>query len=238
MTFTFTRTTAPLAQFAKGFVTLTGPTVVRMPVALRPVSVKAPISVSGTGAAGRAPIEITAGYTGDLDVVPSGLAKATTVATSIATGSAYQRQVVVPEGTKVARFVADANNNAADLDLYVYRFNAAGTALEALVDQSATGAADETVTLLQPLPRKYLVVVEGYASAPGETATATTYDEYLVGPTGLGNFLAEPDPVTVVQGETRSYDAVWSGLAAGRYLGLMEYEGALAPTFVTVSVTP
>ena len=236
--FTFTRDRAELAQFAKGFVTLTGPTVVRMPVALRPVSVKAPTSVSGTGADGRTPIEITAGYTGQLDVVPSGLAKATTVQTSIATGDALRREVTVPAGTKVARFVADATNDAADLDLYVYRYNAAGTALVAVAGQSATGSADETVTLFEPLAAKYLVVVEGYAAAPGETTTATTYDEYLVGPDSLGNFYAEPDPVPVTQGQTTSYNAVWSDLLPGRYLGMMEYDGALAPTYVTVSVGP
>ena len=102
----------------------------------------------------------------------------------------------------MARFVADAANNAADLDLYVYRLNAAGTALEALAGQSATGSADEMVTLTQPdATARYLVVVEGYAAAPGETAIATTYDEYLVGPTGLGSFHAEPDPVPVTQGQ-------------------------------------
>jgi len=188
------------------------------------------------GADGRTPIEITAGFDGKLDVVPSGLAKATTVQTSIATGAAYRRQVTVPAGTKVARFVADAANDAADLDLYVYRYNAAGTALEAVAGQSATGSADETVTLFEPQPAKYLVVIDGYAAAPGDTATATTYDEYLVGPTGLGNFHAEPDPVPVTQGESTWYDAVWSGLGIGRYLGIMEYEGALSPTYVTVSV--
>lgn len=236
VTFTFTRTDAPLAEFATGFVTLTGPTTVRLPIALRPVSVKAPTSVSGTGAEGRTPIEITAGYTGELDVVPSGLAQATTVQTSIDVGDAYQREVTVPAGTKVARFFADAANDAADLDLTVYRYNAAGTELAAVAGQSATGSADETVTLLEPLAAKYLVVIDGYAGAPGENAVATTYDEYLVGPTGLGNFRAEPDPVPVTQGQSTSYDAVWSGLAVGRYLGIMEYEGALSPTYVTVSV--
>ena len=208
-----------------------------MPVALRPVAVKAPASVAGTGAEGRTPIEITAGFTGDLDVTPSGLAKATTVATTIASNAYFERDVVVTAGTKVARFVADATNNAADLDLTVYRYNAAGTALVAVAGQSATGAADETVTLVNPVPAKYLVEIHGYAAAPGETSIATTYDEYLVDATAtLGSFKAEPDPVPVKQGETTSYDAVWSGLTAGRYLGMMEYEGALAPTYVTVSV--
>ena len=52
VTFTFTRTDAPLGQFSTGFVTLTGPPTVRLPVALRPVSVKAPATVRGTGADG------------------------------------------------------------------------------------------------------------------------------------------------------------------------------------------
>ena len=237
VTFTFTRTSAPLAEFAKGFVTLTGPTRVRMPVALRPVAVKAPASVAGTGADGTAKIDITAGFTGDLDVKPSGLAKATTVQQSIAVGDSLEQDVTIADGTKVARFFADAANDAADLDLYVYRYNAAGTALEALVGQSATGSADEEVTLMAPAARKYLVVIDGYAAAAGETAIETTYDQYLVdGTATLGSFHADPDPVPVKQGESTSYNAVWSGLTSGRYLGLMEYEGALAPTYVTVSV--
>ncbi len=238
VTFTFTRTSAPLAEFAKGFVTLTGPTTVRMPVALRPVAVKAPASVAGTGADGSAQIDITAGFTGDLDVKPSGLAKATTVQQSIAVGAVdFKRDVTITDGTKVARFVADATNNAADLDLFVYRYNAAGTALEALVGQSATGSADETVTLVAPMARKYQVVIDGYAAAPGETAVATTYDEYLVDASAtLGNFRAEPDPVPVTQGQSTSYNAAWTGLTTGRYLGMMEYTGALSPTYVTVSV--
>ena len=103
--------------------------------------------------------------------------------------------------------------------------------------QSATGSADEEVTLVAPVARKYLVVIDGYAAATGETAIATTYDEYLVDATAtLGNFRAEPNPVPVTQGESTSYDAAWTGLTAGRYLGMMEYDGALSPTYVTVSV--
>ncbi len=64
VTFTFTRTGAPFDAYAKGFITLTGPTVVRMPVALRPVALKSPASVAGTGADGRTTIGITPGYTG------------------------------------------------------------------------------------------------------------------------------------------------------------------------------
>ena len=68
LTFDFTRTTAPLGEFTKGWVTLSGPTRVRMPVALRPVSVKAPATVEGTGTTGQVTVPITAGFTGDLPV--------------------------------------------------------------------------------------------------------------------------------------------------------------------------
>ncbi|RYC11026.1 S8 family serine peptidase [Nocardioides zhouii] len=234
--FTFTRTDAPLSQYAKGFITLTGPTTVRMPVALRPVPLRSPATVAGTGADGRVAIAVTPGYSGTLDIAPSGLAKATTVQQSLAVGESLTRDVTIAAGTKVARFVADAANNAADLDLTVYRLNAAGQPV-AIAGQSATGAADETVTLTNPVAANYRVVVDGYDAAPGETTIGTTYDQYLLdGTATLGGFKAEPDPLTVEQGKATSYDAVWSGLTTGRYLGLMEYNTSPTPTYVTVTV--
>jgi hypothetical protein len=233
--FEFTRTTADLATFATGFVTLTGPTTVRLPVALRPVSVKAPAEVSGTGASGRATVDVTAGYSGTLTVKPSGLAKANTVAQSVAAGADYQRPVTVAAGTKVARFDLDATNDAADLDLYVYKTDDAGTPT-AVAGESATGSADESVTLTAPAAGKYLVVVDGFSAAPGESSIAYRYDEFLVGENGLGGLTAQPNPVPVVQGQATEFDAVWSGLGGGRYLGLLEYDGALAPTYLHVDV--
>ena len=70
-----TRTDAPLAQWAKGFVTLTGPTTVRMPVALRPVSVAAPAEVSAEVADGSVGIDATAGFDGDLVLTTAGKAR-------------------------------------------------------------------------------------------------------------------------------------------------------------------
>jgi len=236
VTFTFTRTTAPLAQFATGFVTLSGPTTVRMPVALRPVSVKAPGEIAGNGVSGRTPVQITAGYSGDLVVAPSGLAKATTQAGNVAVGAAANDPVTIETGTKFARFDVDAANDGADLDLYVYRLNAAGVPV-ALVGQSATGSADERVTLINPVAANYLVEIDGFAAAAGESGIAYRYDRYLVTAAGgLGGFNADPNPVPVTQGASTAFDAVWSGLAEGRYLGALEYDGALAPTFVTVNV--
>jgi hypothetical protein len=42
-----------------------------------------------------------------------------------------------------------------------------------------------------------------------------------------------------VAGRTTTVDVRWSGLEPGpRYLGVLSYEGALSPTFVTVESAP
>jgi len=133
--FTFTRTDAPLDEFATGFVTLTGPTTVRMPVALRPASVVAPAEVRGRGVNGSVPVTITPGFTGTMNITPSGLAAAFTRNNTVATGADFQRPVTIADGTKLARFDLDAIKDAADLDLYVYKTDAAGVPTK-LVGQS------------------------------------------------------------------------------------------------------
>ena len=236
--FTFIRTDAPLGQFSTGFATLTGTGVptVRLPIALRAVSVKAPATVRGTGAAGSTPVAITAGYTGKLTVKPSGLAKATTESGNLAVGQVLEKTVAIGDGVKVARFDLDAVNNAADLDLYVYRLDAAGVPV-ALAGQSATASADESVTLTNPVKANYLVEIDGFSAAPGESGIGYRYDQFTVAATGgLGGLTATPNPVPVTQGQPTSFTASWSGLASGRYLGTFEYDGALAPTYVYVDV--
>lgn len=235
VSFTFTRTTAPLKAFATGFATLTGTTTVRLPVALRPVSVSAPATVRGTGASGSTPVTITAGFTGEQVVGTDGLAQATTDSGTLAVAEVVERPVAIPAGTAVARFDLDAADDAADLDLYVYRVSATGT--RTLVGQSATGSADESVTLNAPAAGSYVAELDGYSAAPGASSIAYRYDQYTVpADGGLGAFAASPNPVPVTQGQSTTFDAVWSGLTSGRYLGQLTYDGALAPTYVYVDV--
>ncbi|MFC5379236.1 S8 family serine peptidase [Aquipuribacter nitratireducens] len=233
---TFTRTDATLADWATGFVTLEGPTTVRMPVALRPVSVAAPAEVSGAVADGAVDVEITPGFEGELALETQGLARGNTVAATFAQGQQGAVRTTIPAGTSFARFDLDAVNDEADLDLTVYRMNAAGTALVALVGQSATGAADERVDVLAPVPGIYYAVLSNYANAPGESSAAFEYTTYAVTPsTTLGGFTAEPNPLDVSTGEPTSFRATWSGLTEGaKYLGWVGYEGAIAPTIVSI----
>ncbi len=242
LTIDFTRSDAALGEFSQGFVTLTGPTTVRLPVALRPVSVKAPATVTGTGTSGSVDVPITAGFTGLLDVGVHGLAKATTVEDSVAVGADHFECVEVSDTAKVAKFDLDATDDTSDLDLYVYAADSCDieTAF-AEVGLSATGAADESVTLFDPEPGFYIADVNGYSAGESGDPIGFRLDTYVVDDgTTLGNFTATPNPVPVVNSEETTFEVSWSDLEAGaRYLGLLEYDGALAPTLVEVStLTP
>ena len=108
-----------------------------------------------------------------------------------------------------------------------------------VVGESATGAADEQVTLEAPAPGYYLVEVDPFSAAPGEPTLSWRLDFYDVRPTNqVGGFHAVPNPVPVVENQTTTFEARWSGLEpAARYLGVLEFEGALAPTYVSVDTT-
>ena len=93
------------------------------------------------------------------------------------------------------------------------------------------------MTLANPAKGKYLVEIDGFAAAPGESSIGMRYDQFLVSAAGgLGSLTATPNPVPVTQGAETSFTASWTGLTAGRYLGTFEYDGALAPTYVYVDV--
>lgn len=235
---TFTRAKAALGQWAKGFLILTGPTTVRLPIALKPVAVKAPAEVSGTGVSGSVPVTIVAGDTGNLAITTAGLAAGVRTAGSIPSGSANaaERTVVVPAGTTLARFDVDAAQEQGDFDLYVYRLDATGEPV-ALAGQSATGAADERVDLKNPAPASYLVVIENFATVPGETTSAFTDTSYVITPaTTLGALTATPNPVPVTQGSSARFDVSWTGLTTGTpYLGVISYGDSAVSTVLSIS---
>ena len=239
LTFDFTRTTAPLGEFSMGWVTLTGPTTVRLPVALRPVSVKAPASIQGTGTEGSVTVPVTAGYTGDLVVNPSGLAKAQTVDNSVAVDDFNLECVEIGADSRLARFDLDAADDAADLDMFVYYSPTScdPDTLVAQVGQSATGSADESVTVTAPDEGFYVIEVDGFAA--GGTGSPMDYQlrSYDLGPAAtLGNLTVTPNPVPVVDQQETSFDVSWSGLDPdSSYLGMLEYDGALAPTMVEIT---
>jgi len=235
-TVSFLRGNARIDQFAKGFLTWTGPKVtVRSPLAVRsviagaPAEVQAPASVSG---AGRFPVKLGAT---SVPVSVKGLAAGTVtrgtvtkgpqVAPPAADASNVLVPVTVPAGTTLMRAEL-LGTDGDDLDLYV--FNAANQ----LVARSATGSADELVDLLAPAAGTYYVQVQGYAVPRGGAFTLRTF---AVGNTAAGNLTVSPRTLTGPIGSTRNLSVAWSGLTAGTpYLGWIQYGTGAAKTIVSI----
>jgi hypothetical protein len=223
---------------------------VRLPIALRPVSVAAPAEVAGSGVASSTPVAIRAGFTGQLSVGVTGLVPAQSHAfrTENPNNGFDDEQlycVAVTDGSRAARFDLDAADDDADMDLFVYRAGddvCSEENLVALAGQSASASADERVTLLDPEPGHYLVEVDPFSPSPGKSSVDWRFDFYDVNPAvEVGELAADPNPVPVTNNEPATYQAVWSGLLPDqRYLGMFSYDGALTPTFLTVdtAVTP
>lgn len=235
--FVFHRTNAKLGRYSQGAVVLEGPTTVRLPVALRPVSVDAPAAVAGTGPSGSVRVPLVAGFTGDLDANARGLAQSTTVNDSVAAGADdYQCVTVTPE-TTLARFQIDAVDDTADLDLTV--LSSTSCNIEdafAIAGQSGTASGDEAVTLRNPDPGTYLVQVAGFSAGDQGSPMAYGFDFWDVNPAATaGGLRLTPDPVPVRANRKTSVDLSWSGLVAGvRYLGYLTYPDSDDITLVRV----
>jgi hypothetical protein len=236
---TFTRSTAALGAWAKGSLTWTdGNHRVRSPLAIRPVAVAAPDEVHGTGASGSKTFSVTPGFNGTLDSSVSGLVGVTPLADSVTTGAfdldnpvadadTKHYQVTVPAGTVAARFSLDSADDTADLDLYVFR---AGT----FVAFSASGAADEQVTLTNPASGTYDVYVNGFATPGGSTNYGLS--NFVVPAASAGNASVSPDPASVTIGVPVTLTASWTGLdTTKRWFGVVSYAGADSVTFFSVN---
>jgi subtilisin family serine protease len=235
----FTRTTAALGEWTKGSLTWTDRTHrVRVPIALRPVALAAPSEVhAAASASGSQQFGVTPGYTGTLDSRVSGLVGVTPVADSVVAGpfdinnpvagpQTDVYHVEVPAGTSAARFTLDSDDNTADLDLFAYKD---GT----LVDLSASGAADEEITLHAPAAGTYDVYVNGFATPGGSTSYHLS--NFVVGSVDAGNATVTPDPVSVTLGTPVTLTANWTGLdPAKRWLGVIGYADTDTTTLLSV----
>jgi hypothetical protein len=238
-TVTLSRTDAPLDAFTTGSLTWTsGDTSVRSPIAVQPATIVAPTDVEGTGVTGSVDITVTPGGSGDIPLSTSGLTAGTLLPDPTGTapghsGSGVKNDevtydVTVPEGTEFARFDLDSVDDAADLDLVVYRLEdgepVAGW-------QSATGAADERVDLVAPEAGSYQVVVSVFSAEP-----STAWDAVVTAVVPGGAPLTLTPPVLPgVQGVPVTYTASWADLAPlTTYVGIVEYAETGAYTAVQV----
>lgn len=246
-TVTFDNDSAPVEEWATGSLTWkSAKNSVRTPIAVFPVTADAPAEVEGTGVDGSATVEITPGLDGELPLGLSGLTPFELLTdpdnpveghsgdeTSGDENKDVSWIVTVPEGTTLSRFDLDSSDDeGSDLDLTVYRVVSADDLRYYEQWQSATGSADEQVTIPAPTAGTYLVVANMYATT-GPMTWDMTYANVL--PEGEGAFTATPNPLPVVRGEQTSYELSWTGLTAGtRYLGLVRYGDSAVRTIVTV----
>jgi len=230
---TFTRRSAPLSKVAFGSLALqaTGATV-RLPIAVTPQAVDAPARVTGTGASGSLRIPVKAGFSGAFPITARGLAAGDVQQGEVAATAPNDLDVfpsTVPPGTRVARWGIESDDARADIDMQVYRVSDG-----ALVGTSAGGTGVESVTLFDPQPGAYEVVVYPFSDPPGQGSTTYEYRGFTVGP-DLPNFSVTPTNPTVRNGQSFTLTATWTGLDPARpYLGYIEYPGGDG-TFVEIN---
>jgi glycine/D-amino acid oxidase-like deaminating enzyme len=98
---------------------------------------------------------------------------------------------------------------------------------------SASGAADERVTLLGPAEGTYDVYVNGFATPGGSTSYGLA--NFVVPGTSAGNAAVTPNPALVTQGEPTTLTASWTGLdPAKRWFGVIDYAGTTSHTLFSV----
>lgn len=227
---TFTNSGAAVNAYVGGYITWTGNKghVVRVPVVIRPVTLAAPASVSGTG--GPLSYNVKFGFAGPFSVTARGLVPAETLTDQVVDNeyqSAPDCQVVnVPAGTTYARFSLfnSATTPDSDLDLEVYDGN------WAFVGGSGGGTSDEEVNLVNPAAGTYHSCVFGFATA---NPSVFTQFAWVVGSTATGNMTVSA-PATATMGGVGPINLTFSGLTpATKYLGTLSYSSG---GFTTVRV--
>ena len=216
-TVTLTRTTAPVGEWAFGSLSWVGGQghVVTSPIAVRPVAISAPASVSGSGADGSTSVTVMPGFSGSLSTSVVGLAAGAVALTPSTLDEDGLATIEIPEGTTQARFATyDADVPAGtDIDIYVIKDGA-------LVGQSAGGSSEESVVIDDPEPGTYQVDVDLFAGPASldvpVVSFALTGDE--------GNLTVVPATTSVTTGTPVDLTFSWSGLdAATRYVGWVAY---------------
>ena len=217
---TFTRTTAPLTQWAFGSMTWTDKRghSVRSAVALQPVAATVPTEVVGTGTSGSTTVSVTPGFTGTLAATAAGLNPATVGTVTVPKGVAGTTTFIAPAGTTALRFATyDADYPVGtDVDLVVKK----GTTE---VGSSAGATAEEAVNLSgEGLAGTYTIEATYFAGATASLDVQV--NSFAVGTTSAGNLTVTPSSQAVTVGRPASATVAWTGLTAGtRYLGAVAW---------------
>jgi hypothetical protein len=244
-TVTVTTTTATPNAYVFGSLTWAGDKghSVRSPIAVRPVSLAAPASVSSTG--GNIKYDVTFGYTGSFGASPRGLVLPSVTPGSVAqdpdqtfdpavTAGTVAIPVVIPAGSTYARFAlfdADVAANT-DLDLYVYQGST-------LVGSSTSGTSAETVNFSFTNPAAAPINLTVYVHGWGVPAGTSPFslNQWSIGTAAAGNMtVVAPSSATLAAKGTIEI-LIDPALGAGRWLGSIVYTGSTGMPTTIVNVT-
>ncbi|MDP5226494.1 MULTISPECIES: S8 family serine peptidase [Arthrobacter] len=237
---TFENAGAALGQFAMGRLSWQGNgKSVTSPIAVRPQSVVAASNLTFTTdqATGKASIPVTSGSGSPTKLTLDGLSKADATAIQLVPGavdlsnnaSNAVKTVTVPAGTPFARFAVVSSDDKADFDMYVIDPKGKATTV-------ATSSASEALSLNNPAPGTYTILANLYAS-PGNAPTKASLEASILG-ANVGNATIAPNPLVLKNGKSGNLTLAWNGLTPGSYIGRISFDGASAPTFVSVVVGP
>ena len=211
---------------------------VRSPIVVKPAEVGVADEVAFTGAEGESTLSGTSGFDGTLGASVSGLvaSEVSTAALTDPDSSSFPAEAPVesshtasfefttPEDAVLVRFATfDADHPAGtDLDMFVY-VKGADDSLT-LVDYSASGGTNETVTL--PGGHTFVVFVDLWG---GPDSLDARLHSWTVPSSDEGNLTVSPAEQAVGLGEDFELGLSWTGLEAdARYLGTVDFsaEGA------------
>ncbi|MBN1237608.1 MAG: S8 family serine peptidase, partial [Gammaproteobacteria bacterium] len=209
---------------------------VRSPIAVQPVTLRAPERVTLTGSGGSFPVPISFGYDGDYFTGIHGLRAAYIeqgfVDEDEANAFSFRfddgvtvHMIDVPPDQLYARFALfdDSTDGADDLDLYLFHCPDNDCVQ---VAESGGFTSEEEINLILPEPGLYAVLVHGFETDPAGGGAGSNY-ELFAWSVGLGDFVGNMSvaaPSTVSDGDHYELDLAWSGLApATHYLGALSH---------------
>ena len=246
---TVTNRSATLGEWRFGSITWKGTGYdARIPVAVAGTALKAPSTVSHTGASGSGSVQADFGYTGPFSVQAFGLAKDAPLAGSVGqdpnasfnpadVGNGATLHTVDLSGVEFWRMTLGQSDltgpTAAVADLDVYVFGPDGT----LVADSGAGATNELIELVDPAPGTYRVYVHGWGTG-GQTVGYSAHTWSVTGPADAGTLRVTAAPEAAAIGQSGTVEYSWSGASAGTEFGVLLYSngsGELGRTLVTIT---
>ncbi|MGB5951338.1 MAG: cell wall-binding repeat-containing protein [Ornithinimicrobium sp.] len=238
---TFTQVDAPLDTYTFGSlvwepVASGSGTAVTSQVAIQPTAVATLDEIVDTGASGSRDYDLVSGFGGTLETDIDGLVPAEVVEVAAVNNpdSLFDGTGTfdVPADTKFLRFaIYDDEVPASDADLYLLDPDGAG------YPTNLNGTSTEEVTISNPDPGEWTVVIDLFSAEPSATVPV---NGFFVDETDAGNLTVSPTSAAVQPADEVAMTAEWSDLEADtRYLGAINYSSGsdvVGRTLVNISV--